>query len=734
MDDTAEAARSEGESGTARWLEPRRWIREPVFWVAGAGLVFAAVLGAIGELRYWAFDTYAWDLGNYNQAFYTTVAGHRLFYYTGDLPAGTGGSLFAVHFAPFLFLLVPFYALAPGPTTLLVLQAVGLGLGAVPAYGLAKSRLASARWGYVFAGAYLLSPVVQGFAWYDFHPEAFLPVTVLTALWALERKRTLLFLALWALALSIVETADPFLALFALLALLATFWPSPTPTSSERARDRTVLLLALSIALVWLGVATVVVASFNTPYGGAFGLNHGVDWNILGAPSALWVFPTAVLHPSSAWAALSFDTSQKILFLLLLFGSVGFLPWLGEDRYLLPTLVWVGMALLSNNAAYYELGDQYAAYVFPFLLAGAMGGVAFLRGAHLRAAWRERLGRWTRKVPRPRLPLRGPRISRGMLVATWVAATVVVTAAVASPLLPSPQGDYAQITYGLPPTSGGAPAALHRVLSYLPPAASVLTTTAVFPEVSDRSDAYVLPTSSYFAGSTTFPSAVGAYVNESDYVVVDFVLDLFQSTILTTYANLSSFHVVAADQGAYLYGRGPRSAPELFVPMPPWTIAPGQLTLGNAFLDPSLPGPYGPSLQHLPGLENGSLLWNGEDLFGLPPGNYSISFGLESAFSSSGPQFAVAVDRTPTTVIATPINPSPSGHDYAFSETVDLLQSGAENSSTITRGSGVPGELQETLSLSVAWPSPGILDTEGYVLSAGAQVQLSGIVVTQTAP
>ena len=158
----------------------RRWRA-----LLAVGIFVAAFVGLASDLliqRYLAFQTSAWDLGNYNQAFYDTLYGHGFFYYTADLPSGNGGQLFTAHFSPILLALLPFYSVAPGPPTLLVLETLAAGLAALPFYVFARGELRSARWATALAAAFLASPVLLGILWYDFHPEAFLPVAVLSAL------------------------------------------------------------------------------------------------------------------------------------------------------------------------------------------------------------------------------------------------------------------------------------------------------------------------------------------------------------------------------------------------------------------------------------------------------------------------------------------------------------------------------------------------------------------------
>ena len=134
-------------------------------------------------------QTYAYDLGIYNQAVHSTLTGKSFLYYTADLTANPSGSIFGVHVAFILLIITPFYALLPCPQTLLVMQSVVLAFGAVPVYFLSKYKLQSKNIGLIFSSIYLLSPLVQGINWYDFHPEAFIILPILCAFYFAEKNR-----------------------------------------------------------------------------------------------------------------------------------------------------------------------------------------------------------------------------------------------------------------------------------------------------------------------------------------------------------------------------------------------------------------------------------------------------------------------------------------------------------------------------------------------------------------
>lgn len=124
-------------------------------------------------LKHYAFRTYAWDLGIYNQAFSSTLSG-RLFEYNVEYYFTPTKSFFGMHFSPLMFLILSIYSILPRIETLLIIQTVAISLSAVPIYLIALKSLKNQILSLTFAFVYLVNPVTQGMNWYDFHMEVFL--------------------------------------------------------------------------------------------------------------------------------------------------------------------------------------------------------------------------------------------------------------------------------------------------------------------------------------------------------------------------------------------------------------------------------------------------------------------------------------------------------------------------------------------------------------------------------
>jgi uncharacterized membrane protein len=155
---------------------------------------FAAFFSALALTKHFAFQTHGFDLGNYDQAVWNTIRG-RLLVCTNWPPFGE--SRLAYHVEPILLLVAPLYLLHDGPETLLVLQAVVVGLGAWPVAQIARRRLNSPWAGPLFAVVYLLYPALEAGPVFEFHAVTLASAFLAMALYAVEVERYRAFV-LWS--------------------------------------------------------------------------------------------------------------------------------------------------------------------------------------------------------------------------------------------------------------------------------------------------------------------------------------------------------------------------------------------------------------------------------------------------------------------------------------------------------------------------------------------------------
>jgi len=229
------------------------------------GLILGCYIGHFVVLTYdihLGLGTSGFDYGLYDQGLWLLSRFHDPFVTI------MGRNLFGDHTSFLVVVLVPFYWVAPGANVLLGSQAVVIGIGAVPVFLYARRRLESIAMATVLAAVFLLHPAVAWTNLEQFHPDAFLSLTVGIALYgALADKRRVLIAGV---VLSLLVKEDVFL-----LTVPLGVW-----VAFKRDRKLGVLIVVGSIS--YAAVATLVVMQsligkpslngWRIPFGGVGGL------------------------------------------------------------------------------------------------------------------------------------------------------------------------------------------------------------------------------------------------------------------------------------------------------------------------------------------------------------------------------------------------------------------------------------------------------------------------------
>lgn len=351
--------------------------RRTFYLVCLAVIIYTIIFSYLTILKHFSFQTYAGDLGVFDQAMWTTLHGWFL-YSTAEF-----GTHFRMHFDPMLLLLLPIYAIYPSPLTLLVLQSLFLALGAIPVYLLAKYELKSSSSGLVFALLYLIYPPMQGVNWYDFHPECLIPVLLISAFYCLKREKFLMYFIFIGLALTCKEIISPIVIFMGLYG----FWINRKKiinylrsNPKELLTDRLVIVSTLTIFLgiAWNILAGRVIAMYNPFYG----YYQYIWWAYLGLgfdfPSILL---SIVTHPLYALWLMITPLSAKAWYLFVILGPLGFLSLLNPISLLI-SAPWLFASLLSPLANHYTpVGLQYPALLVPFVFISAIYGAKTLQPA-----------------------------------------------------------------------------------------------------------------------------------------------------------------------------------------------------------------------------------------------------------------------------------------------------------------------------------------------------------------
>ncbi len=329
---------------------------------------FAAGMSALAVLQQEAFETGRFDVGNLTQAVWSTA--HGRFLEMTDLQ-GVQFSRLGAHFDPLVALLVPLWWLWPSPDMLLVVQGIGVALGAAPVFLLARKHLGGEWSGLCFALVYLLYPPTQWLVVDDFHPVALATPLLLGAIWFLDEDRLLPF-ALCAGAACL--TKEQVGLVVAMLGIWHAF-------AHGRKRAGLVILAAGSIVAV---IATAVIIPHYAPGSGSpFAGRYDA---VGGSPAG--IVETALLHPLRV-LHVAFQ-GRDLGYLWELLAPLGGLPLLAP-LVTLSALPEIVLNVLSSTPTQSSIHYHYTAGAIPGLIAGSVLGGAKLQ--RLRPEWWPWVGR-----------------------------------------------------------------------------------------------------------------------------------------------------------------------------------------------------------------------------------------------------------------------------------------------------------------------------------------------------
>lgn len=155
-----------------------RWV--PAALVTAGIIYYAVLIGRYTLITHIGMWTSTTDLGEYDNQFFNSLHGHPF-----RLPASEGNlkdwSALKFHADFIIYVLLPFYAIKPGPESLLIIQTVLVAFTALPIYLFGARRLP--RWiAAVVALCFLLLPVIQRPNFYDFHA---VPIGMFFIAWAI---------------------------------------------------------------------------------------------------------------------------------------------------------------------------------------------------------------------------------------------------------------------------------------------------------------------------------------------------------------------------------------------------------------------------------------------------------------------------------------------------------------------------------------------------------------------
>jgi uncharacterized membrane protein len=193
-----------------------RWL--PAILVGALALSYGAYLSYYTVLNHVGLRTTSYDLAIFDNIFWNLLRGK---WFKAAPVLGPTGSHIQYHATFIAYLFAPIYALRQNADTILVIQGMVVGLGAIPIYLLARRRLHSAVMAIAIAYVYAIHGPVHGPVFYDFHFITMEPFWVGWVLYFFDTRRRGWLLTLFILSLLVREDISATLAGAALFYLLS---------------------------------------------------------------------------------------------------------------------------------------------------------------------------------------------------------------------------------------------------------------------------------------------------------------------------------------------------------------------------------------------------------------------------------------------------------------------------------------------------------------------------------
>lgn len=324
-------------------------------------LAFVLIAVWTAFLCFLKIQQHVWMKTGIDLAIYTNVAWHMVhgpIFYDAILYQNILGG----HFSPIYLVIGAFYRLYEHPATLMVIQSLGLGVGAIALYLIALRHLGRSVWAVVVLLLYLSHSYLHIAHHIEFHTNLLAIPTLLWMLYFVDRGNQAMVLLLAALALSIEEVLPP--AVVGVGLYLAAFRPGMRIVG---------WVCAVTAAVYFVVVVGIVMPAINQEPGGHL---LWVRYSHLGASFGDALLNIA-LHPFWALGQALMEGS-KWYYVLAFFGSLAFIPLLAWRQVWLtaPPLL---MMLFNQSPSQYKLGFHYSATALPLLYYGLVYGMGKAR-------------------------------------------------------------------------------------------------------------------------------------------------------------------------------------------------------------------------------------------------------------------------------------------------------------------------------------------------------------------
>lgn len=569
--------------------------------------------------KHHGFATFAWDLGIFDQSFYTTAFESKVFFSTAELYLNPTGSYFGSKFSPILYLLVPFYALAPKASTLLILKTTLLALAAIPLYLICNQITQNEKSSLLIAWIYLLYPGLHGANNFDFQQQAFIPVMIFSLIHLYMKKQWKLYTVFLFLSVTITEHVS--IILFLIISYLAyiDIKFNPEKIKGWFSTKRTILFSTQIFTILSYFISKHIRSLY--PVNETFLDYYQAEstFSVLGFDRDITTLPLYLLNNIEKLVeAISHDYLFKLLYLIFLLAPLLFISL--KSELIIAFIILITPFIISNYRPYYLLGSHYSLYLIPVIFLTMIEGLT-----------NRKLGTNTNNYNQQEQNHMKIDI-RTILIVTIILSTSLSPI---SPFVGTIQ-NYPIQWYSKTFENDAFVDTLHELIELAPKNASILVQNTIFPHVSNRLNAYVLPVINSPGAENYLKQYITDQVDSSEYILIDLeTMDIWRSYLMQVLENRTDIEPYAFARSAILFKKDFKGDPRFIPNQDTQTFYASRdmhLYLGTPIKDTTAPSKS--SVQTCIGEGSGAVIYG--PYIALPVGEYTVNFTIRvTSYNSS---------------------------------------------------------------------------------------------------
>lgn len=306
-------------------------------------LVFITVGILVSLNRYWQYEVFYIDFGQYDQAiwaisrFQPPMLDHWILGFI---------HIFADHFTPSVFLLSPLYWFTSDSTIILIAQAIAVGLSGLVLYSIGNIVLKDRLMSIAAVSCYYLFVGLQNAVITEFHEITVMTLFFMLTFWAFVKKKKFLYFFFLFIMLGFKEVTF----------LIGIFLGITIFIIDRSWRKEAIITMILS--MLWGVIALKIIIPYFSP--GTYLYAEGIPDTIYGKLTAL------------------FDHPLKRHTLFYSFFSFSFLPIFAPQFWALMAQDYLSRFATQNFSTRWDLGLHYNAISAVFLAISTTYAIKFL--------------------------------------------------------------------------------------------------------------------------------------------------------------------------------------------------------------------------------------------------------------------------------------------------------------------------------------------------------------------